>query len=107
MIKKSDKSQYLLIVTENGYGKRSDLKEYRFQGRGGSGIRTAKVSSKTGDIMASKILTGVEEDLIIISQRGQVIRMKIAAIPKLGRATQGVRIMRLDVGDKVASIATL
>ncbi len=95
--------QYLLVVTENGYGKRTDIKEYRLQGRGGTGIKTANVTSKTGDVVASTILSGQEEDLIVISQRGHVIRTKISSIPKLSRATQGVRIMRLEEGDKVAS----
>ena len=95
--------EYLLVVTENGYGKRTDLGEYRLQGRGGAGIKTAKVASKTGEIISSRLLTGEEEDLIVISQKGQVIRTKISQIPKLSRPTQGVRIMRLEEGDKVAS----
>ncbi|HEB46814.1 MAG TPA: DNA gyrase subunit A, partial [Candidatus Nealsonbacteria bacterium] len=95
--------EYLLVVTENGFGKKSDLKEYRLQNRGGSGIKTAKVTQKTGDLIVSRILTGREEDLIVISQKGQVIRTKISSISKLSRSTQGVRIMRLDTGDKVAS----
>lgn len=95
--------EYLLVVTENGFGKRSDLKEYRLQNRGGSGIKTAKVTQKTGDLIVSRILTGREEDLIVISQKGQVIRTKISSISRLSRSTQGVRIMRLDAGDKVAS----
>jgi len=93
---------YLLVVTEKGYGKRTDLKEYRLQGRGGTGIKTAKITSKTGDLVASRVLFGEEEDLIVISQRGQVIRTKISSIPILSRPTQGVRIMRLEE-DKVAS----
>ncbi len=96
-------TQYLLVVTENGYGKRTNLREYRLQKRGGSGIKTAKIVSKTGDLIASKILAGLEEDLIVISQKGQVIRTKIATIAKLSRATQGVKIMRLEEGDRVAS----
>jgi len=102
-VQSSKEKQYLLVVTENGYGKRTDLKEYRLQKRGGSGIKTAKIISKTGDLKASKILSGLEEDLIFISQKGQVIRTKIATIPKLSRATQGVKIMRLEEGDWVAS----
>ena len=94
---------YLLVVTENGYGKRTDIKEYRPQGRGGSGIKTAKVTAKTGNIVFSSVLLGEEEDLIIISQKGQVIRTKISSIPIISRATQGVKIMKLDQGDKVAS----
>lgn len=107
-IKENSKDQkpekeYLLVVTENGYGKRTDLKEYKTQGRGGSGIKTAQATSKTGNIVASKVLNGQEEDLIVISQKGQVIRTKVGAIPRLGRATQGVRLMRMDPGDRVAS----
>ena len=94
---------YLLVVSENGYGKRTDLKEYKLQGRGGSGIKTTQVTPKTGNLAGGMVLTGEEEDLIVISQKGQVIRTKIGSIAKLGRATQGVRIMRLDTSDKVAS----
>jgi DNA gyrase subunit A len=99
---KQKEKNYLLVVTENGYGKRTDLREYRLQKRGGTGIKTAKMTQKTGNLVTSKVLTN-EEDLIIISQRGQVIRTKISQISKLFRATQGVRIMKLDEGDKVAS----
>jgi len=97
------RKDYLLVVTENGYGKRTDLKEYRLQGRGGTGIKTAKITSKTGSLVASRVLLGGEEDLIVISQRGQVIRTKISSIPILSRPTQGVRIMKLEEEDKVAS----
>jgi len=99
--------EYLLVITENGFGKRTDLKEYRLQGRGGAGIKNAKITSKTGEIKASMILSGEEEDLIVISQKGQVIRTKISQIPKLSRATQGVRIMKLEEGDKVAQVACI
>lgn len=99
--------EYLLAITENGFGKMTDLKEYRLQGRGGAGIKNAKVTSKTGEIKASMILSGGEEDLIVISQKGQVIRTKISQIPKLSRATQGVRIMKLEEGDKVAQVACI
>jgi len=94
----------ILIITEQGYGKRTDLKEYRLQSRGGSGIKTAKITSKTGEIVNLHLLTGQEEDLIVISQKGQVIRTKISQIPKLSRATQGVKIMKLEKEDKIASI---
>lgn len=95
--------RFLLVLTEKGYGKRTDLKEYRLQGRGGVGIKTAKVTEKTGNIISTKVLSGEEEDLIVISQRGQVIRTEINSIAKLSRATQGVKIMKLEEGDKVAS----
>jgi DNA gyrase subunit A len=104
--KEKDEKKYLLIIMENGYGKRTELKEYRLQGRGGSGILTAKVTSKTGEIVASRVLT-TEEDLIVISRNGQVIRTEIKSIPILSRGTQGVRVMRLDEGDKVASVACI
>ncbi|KKQ55481.1 MAG: gyrase, A subunit protein, partial [Parcubacteria group bacterium GW2011_GWA2_38_13] len=76
------------------------------QGRGGSGIKTGNVTSKTGSIIAAKVISD-EEDLIVISRKGQVIRTIISQIPKLSRATQGVRIMRLDDGDKVASVTCI
>ncbi len=101
--------QYFLIVMENGYGKRTDISQYKTQGRGGSGIKTAKITSKTGPVVMSSILEDVadEEDLIVISRKGQVIRTSVKSISLLGRATQGVRIMRLEEGDKVASGACL
>ncbi len=104
---KSKVPNHLLVVMENGYGKRTDLKEYKLQGRGGSGIKAAKVTPKTGDIVFSAVLTGEEEDLIVISQKGQVIRTEIKNIAKISRATQGVRIMKLEPGDKVASAACI
>ncbi len=102
-----DKQNLLLVVSENGYGKRTDLKEYKIQGRGGSGIKTTQVTPKTGQLVYSMVLKGDEEDLIVISKKGQVIRTPVNTIAKLGRATQGVRIMRLDPGDKVASAACI
>jgi DNA gyrase subunit A len=101
--------QYLLIVMENGYGKRTEINQYKVQGRGGSGIKAAKITSKTGGIVMACMLEDniEEEDLIVISQHGQVIRTSVKSISVLGRATQGVRIMRMEEGDKVASGACL
>ncbi|MFA5877844.1 MAG: DNA gyrase subunit A [Candidatus Staskawiczbacteria bacterium] len=99
--------EYLLVVMDNGYGKRTDVKQYRLQGRGGSGIKTAQITAKTGELIFAKILSGEEEDLIVISQHGNVIRTMISSISILGRATQGIRIMRLEDGDKVASGACI
>jgi len=106
---KKPAKQYLLVVMENGYGKRTEISQYKTQGRGGSGIKAAKITSKTGPIVMSCILEDVadEEDLIVISQQGQVIRTSVKSISVLGRATQGVRIMRLEDKDKVASGACL
>lgn len=97
--------QYLLVVMENGYGKRTEISQYKTQGRGGSGVKTAKITTKTGGVMLSSFLDNLtdDEDLIVISQKGQVIRTAVKSISVLGRATQGVRIMRLESGDKVAS----
>ena len=98
------KSLEVLIVTENGLGKKTDAGFYKVQNRGGSGIKTLKVTPKTGKIVAMYILNNKEEhDLVIISKSGQTIRTPLNAVSTLGRATQGVRVMRLQDGDKVAS----
>lgn len=98
------RERLVLVVTENGYGKRTNIKEYRMQNRGGSGIKVAEITSKTGDLVTSFMLTD-EEEMMVISKKGQVIRVPIKDISILSRATQGVRIMRLEDGDKVASIS--
>ena len=95
-------TKYLLVAMENGFGKKTKLSQYRMQARGGTGTKTAKITKKTGEICFSKVLEK-EEDLIVISQKGHVIRTKISCIPILGRVTQGVRIMRLDKDDKAVS----
>ena len=107
VITKSQNSRepFVLVVTENGYGKRTAVKEYRLQSRGGSGIKTANVTAKTGALVYSCVLAGDEEDLIVISRKGTVIRTQIDSIAKISRSTQGVRLMKLDEGDKVASAA--
>lgn len=94
----------VLVVTENGLGKKTDLSFYKVQKRGGSGIKTLKVTEKTGKIISMHIAHISEEhDLMLLSKLGQAIRIKLGQISTLGRATQGVRVMRLDPGDKVAS----
>lgn len=98
---------HLLVVSENGYGKRTDIEEYRLQKRGGTGIKTLNITSKTGNLISSKILNQEEEDLIVISRQAHVIRVKIGSISKQKRATQGVRIMKLNVNDKVVSVACI
>lgn len=96
----------LLVVTENGFGKRTDLKHFKVQRRGGRGVKAAKVTEKTGRIVSGKVLN-FQEELIVISGRGHVIRVDLAQIPLLRRATQGVKIMRLEDNDKVVSITCL
>lgn len=94
----------LLIVTENGLGKKTDLKFYKKQHRGGSGIKTLKVTPKTGKIVSLHVVDKSEEhDLVVISKLGQTLRTPLGKISTLGRATQGVKIMTMDTGDKVAT----
>ena len=95
----------LLAITENGFGKRTELEEYRVQNRGGRGVITYKVTPKTGDIVGIKIVSG-EEDVMLITDTGTIIRLKVAEISVLGRATQGVTLMRTNDG-KVVSIETI
>ena len=106
-IKKEWGSAHLLVISANGYGKRTELSEYKVQGRGGSGILTSKVTSKTGLVMASQIVTEESEEVVAISKKSQVVRVDIKEIPVLGRQTQGVRIMKLRDGDSLASVICL
>lgn len=94
----------LLVVTANGFGKRTPLAEYRLQSRGGRGIKTLKVTPKTGPAADVKVLTS-DDELMLISAEGIIIRMNAADIPQQGRSTQGVRVMKLESGDKVVSLA--
>jgi DNA gyrase subunit A len=92
-----------LTMSANGFGKRTSLEEYKVQKRGGSGIKTAKVTPKTGKLIVAKVLAGGEDELIAMSKKGQVIRTSLKDIPSLGRQTQGVMVMRLRPGDALAS----
>ena len=92
----------LLAITENGFGKRTELEEYRVQNRGGRGVVTYKVTPKTGDIVGIRIATD-EEDVMLITDNGTIIRLNVKDISILGRATQGVTLMRTNEG-KVVSI---
>jgi len=107
ILRKDDKDSKFLIMTENGYGKMSRTKDYKIQKIGGSGIKTAKVTKKTGIVMVGKVITEKEQELIAISKNAQVIRVSIGEIPTLGRQTQGVRIMRLREDDSIASLTCL
>ena len=106
-VKKVWKDVYLLVISANGYGKRTKLSDYKVQGRGGSGILTSKVTTKTGKVMASQIVTEAEEEVVAISKKSQVVRVDLKEIPVLGRSTQGVRIMKLREGDSLASLICL
>ena len=96
-----------LTMSANGFGKKTSLKEYKVQHRGGSGIKTAKVTPKTGKLIVAKVLSGAEQELIAMSKKGQVIRTALKDISALGRQTQGVTIMRLRGEDGIASLACI
>ncbi|HET7827601.1 MAG TPA: DNA gyrase C-terminal beta-propeller domain-containing protein, partial [Candidatus Saccharimonadales bacterium] len=95
----------MFVISEFGYGKRTKVEQFTPHKRGGVGIRSAVVNKKTGPLVGVKALTDLEQEVIIISAQGQTIRLRVKDIPSLGRATQGVRIMRLNDGDKVVSLA--
>ena len=103
------KDASLLVIMSKGHCNRTKMSEYKIQGRGGSGVKTAAVTPKTGEIIGAKVVVGnlAEEELAVISKKGQVIRTSVAEISVLGRATQGVRIMRLYPGDSIASMVAL
>lgn len=101
------KGAELLVVTANGYGKKTKLSEYKTQKRGGSGIKTVKVTTKTGPLMVARVVTAENEELLAVSKDSQVIRTEVSSIPTLGRDTQGVRVMKLREGDSVATFNLL
>lgn len=109
VISAADKDASLFVIMSKGYGKRTKISEYKVQGRGGSGIKTAEVTAKTGEIIGAKVLSGnlENEEIVVVSKKGQVIRTAAAGIPTLGRATQGVRIMKMREGDSIASMVAL
>ncbi|PIQ77783.1 DNA gyrase subunit A [Candidatus Peregrinibacteria bacterium CG11_big_fil_rev_8_21_14_0_20_46_8] len=98
----------VLIVMENGLGKSTKITSYRLQGRGGSGVKAAKITPKTGLVVGAKVFTTRDNaDLIMISKLGQTIRLSLRDIPSLGRSTQGVYLMRFTKQDKIASVSLL
>lgn len=109
VIKKGEKGLELLILSQNGQGKRSDLKHYKVQKRGGSGIKTMKVTDKTGKLVGAAItsMANIEDDLILTSEKGTIIRIPFKSVPLLSRVTQGVRVMKPQAGDKVGAFTML
>ncbi len=95
----------IFVISEFGYGKRTKISQFTAHKRGGVGIRSAVVNKKTGSLIGVKSLVGTDQEVIIISTSGQTIRLGLKDIPELGRATQGVRIMRMNDGDSVVSLA--
>lgn len=97
----------VLVVMEKGYGKRTPISAYTKHHRAGSGIKAAAVTKKTGNIVDMRIMNVFTGDLVIISEKGQVIRIPVASVSKIGRATQGVRIMTMKDNDRITSIASI
>jgi DNA gyrase subunit A len=110
VVPKGSKGLEVLVVSRNGYGKATKIEEYKVQGRGGSGIKTMSSTPKTGPLITSRIITrgeGGEEEIVVISKKGQVIRTGLDEIKTQSRSTQGVRIMKLRDGDAIASFVCL
>ncbi len=111
VVRKGMKNLEVLVVSKNGYGKTTDVDEYKVQNRGGSGIKTMNMTPKTGQLIAAKVISkeeGVGEDeIVVVSKKGQVIRTELKEIPSLSRSTQGVRVMKLREGDAIASFVCL
>jgi DNA gyrase subunit A len=107
VIKKDMKDATFLVMSGNGFGKQTDIKEYKVQKRGGSGVKTAKITAKTGDLVVASLITSEVSEIIAISKKGQVIKTDVDSISKLGRQTQGVKIMKPRAGDSLASLTCL
>ncbi len=104
MICVQDENEDILVISENGYGKRSKIDDYRVTNRGGKGVKTINVTEKTGELIAIKNVSD-QNDLMIITQNGITIRVAVGSISVLGRATQGVRVINLRGDDRIASVA--
>jgi len=96
-------SHHILVVSENGYGKRSCLEDYRVTNRGGKGVKTLNITEKTGSLIALKDVTD-ENDLMIINKSGITIRLEVSTVRVAGRATQGVRLINIREGDMIAAV---
>lgn len=106
MVCVQDESEDILVISENGYGKRSKIEDYRITNRGGKGVKTINITEKTGNLIAVKSVSN-DNDLMIITQNGLTIRLNVNAISLLGRATQGVRLINLKGDDRIASVARI
>ncbi len=107
IVSKDAKNPTLFVMGSHGYGKKTELGEYKVQNRGGSGILTMNVTDKTGPLIAAKVVTDDIEEMVAMSKKSQVIRVDLKEIPTLGRSTQGVRVMKLRDGDSLASLICL
>lgn len=109
VVPKESKDMELLVLSQNGYGKRTNLTQFKVQKRGGSGMKAMKVTEKTGDIVGAIVtsLDNVEQDIILTSAKGTIIRIPFKSVSLLGRVTQGVRVMKPAAGDKVSALTIL
>ncbi len=109
IIAKDAKDMELIVLSQNGYGKRSALKQFKIQKRGGSGMKAMKVTPKTGDIVGALVtsMANIEDDIILTSKKGTIIRVPFKSVPLLGRVTQGVRVMKPQSADGVAAFTIL
>src|ERR1035437_4381163 len=107
VVSKDAKNPVLFVLGANGYGKKTKLSEYKVQNRGGSGILTMNITPKTGSLMAAKVVTDDDTEIVVMSKNSQVIRTDLKEIPTLSRATQGVLVMKLREGDSLASMICL
>jgi DNA gyrase subunit A len=104
MVSVNDMDTNVLVVSENGFGKRSDLEDYRMTNRGGKGVKTISITEKTGTLVTLKNVND-EDDLMIINKSGIAIRMAVSDLRVMGRATQGVKLINLKEGDAIAAVA--
>jgi DNA gyrase subunit A len=102
----ADERKTVLVVSEKGFGKRTAVDEYRFTNRGGKGVKTINVTEKTGKLVGM-LEVAPKEDLVITCKSGVTIRMNVSGISEQGRATQGVKLIRLDEGDEIAAITKI
>jgi len=105
-VNKEDTTRTILVVSEKGFGKRTQIDEYRITNRGGKGVKTINVTDKTGSLVGILYVTE-KEDLIITCKSGITIRTSISEIREAGRATQGVKLIRIDEGDEIAAISQI
>ncbi|HNA94915.1 MAG TPA: DNA gyrase C-terminal beta-propeller domain-containing protein, partial [Saprospiraceae bacterium] len=101
-----DATQTILVVSENGFGKRSLLEDYRITNRGGKGVKTINVTEKTGELVTIKVISD-EDDLMITNRSGILIRIAASGLRVMGRATQGVKLIRIEDGDSISDIAVV
>jgi DNA gyrase subunit A len=103
----ADAGKQFLVISENGYGKKTKVENFEVKHRGGMGIRAAVVDKKTGNLMTVRLIDTDDTDILAISKNGITIRVGLGAVPTLGRTTKGVRIMKLADGDAVASVGII